>query len=843
MAASAAQPRVVRRESRIIERPRLIKLLDETDARTILLLAPAGYGKTTLARQWAKTLNGAVWVTLTAEDRDIAAIATKIDQAAQTGEADVPSHVATYVRGHRNPQRRAPEIARVVAAELGRRRVQWVVIDDYHEIAAEPDAERFIEVMNQELDCRFLIASRLRPVWATARLAVYGDVVEVDRSELAMSREESTRVLGPHPEFQHVVAQANGWPAVIGLAASARGVRGVRIPDARVSSSLLHTYFTDELFRAAGEGMQRQLMRLALAPSLDRTTLDELFETDWHGLLEDAKELGFVNSIGGSDEIHPLVRDFLFEKLRATPESTSMVADAVRACTRRARWERAFELILKFERDDLVEETLVMAYMPLIRSGHTGTLAAFATQVRVSPAPPPPAVNLVEADIALADGAFELASRIAQRACARMGETHELASRAHAIIGESAFARAKLPEAEAAYRSAFEAAGTENDRVAALRGWAMSCLQAEVPVPLWVMETLEHRRGESAVDLVRFLTLELTQRHFTTGFADAQPLVDEGAAVLDQVDDPRARSSFANVTAYATSLGAHYAEASRWQAICDADIGAFDLDFARPHSLWNNAHLAIGVRKFGHAERILQKLEDAIQSHPTAYHVLNARILRGRLALQTRSAETAVAALPSIKRETVIPSIHGEYLATRALALGIAGRREEALDAADSSVEVTNATEVRVLQAAVRAIVSTKRDRSDFATRAWDLADELSAWDPLVASVRASRELADTLAGIESIRPALGSLYQRSNDLGLARRAGLRTRAVGDPATLLSPRELEVLGLMARGYRNHEIATALVLSLSTVKVHVRHIFEKLGVRTRSEAVSRLLTIS
>ena len=58
MAASAAQPKVVRREPRIIERPRLIKLLDETDARTILLLAPAGYGKTTLARQWARRSTG-----------------------------------------------------------------------------------------------------------------------------------------------------------------------------------------------------------------------------------------------------------------------------------------------------------------------------------------------------------------------------------------------------------------------------------------------------------------------------------------------------------------------------------------------------------------------------------------------------------------------------------------------------------------------------------------------------------------------------------------------------------------------------------------------------------------
>ena len=36
----------------IIERPRLTRLLDETSARVIMLVAPAGYGKTTLARQW-----------------------------------------------------------------------------------------------------------------------------------------------------------------------------------------------------------------------------------------------------------------------------------------------------------------------------------------------------------------------------------------------------------------------------------------------------------------------------------------------------------------------------------------------------------------------------------------------------------------------------------------------------------------------------------------------------------------------------------------------------------------------------------------------------------------------
>src|SRR5947208_12038543 len=38
----------------IIKRPRLTKLLDEAEARIILLVAPAGYGKTTLAREWLR---------------------------------------------------------------------------------------------------------------------------------------------------------------------------------------------------------------------------------------------------------------------------------------------------------------------------------------------------------------------------------------------------------------------------------------------------------------------------------------------------------------------------------------------------------------------------------------------------------------------------------------------------------------------------------------------------------------------------------------------------------------------------------------------------------------------
>jgi DNA-binding NarL/FixJ family response regulator len=52
----------------------------------------------------------------------------------------------------------------------------------------------------------------------------------------------------------------------------------------------------------------------------------------------------------------------------------------------------------------------------------------------------------------------------------------------------------------------------------------------------------------------------------------------------------------------------------------------------------------------------------------------------------------------------------------------------------------------------------------------------------------------------------------------------------------LTPRELEVLELIARGRSNSEIATQLVVSDATVKTHVAHIFSKLQLRDRAQAV-------
>ena len=62
-----------------------------------------------------------------------------------------------------------------------------------------------------------------------------------------------------------------------------------------------------------------------------------------------------------------------------------------------------------------------------------------------------------------------------------------------------------------------------------------------------------------------------------------------------------------------------------------------------------------------------------------------------------------------------------------------------------------------------------------------------------------------------------------------------------DEATHLSAREEEVLVLLSRGYSNKEIAEGLGLSVDTVRSHLKHIYEKMHVRSRTEAVARYVS--
>lgn len=63
-------------------------------------------------------------------------------------------------------------------------------------------------------------------------------------------------------------------------------------------------------------------------------------------------------------------------------------------------------------------------------------------------------------------------------------------------------------------------------------------------------------------------------------------------------------------------------------------------------------------------------------------------------------------------------------------------------------------------------------------------------------------------------------------------------RGANGASAALTPRELEVLRLVARGRSNHQIANTLWVSQDTVRFHLRNAYRKLGVHSREAAVER-----
>src|SRR5215831_4928886 len=179
---------------RIIERPRLIKLLEDSSARTILLIAPAGYGKTTLARQWAERQERVHWYTARAGSADVAQLAVDLAGILDGRHRKLATYVSQLVRARSSPAQQVEEIVEGFASAAQDATDISLFIDDYHLIAEEEVAEWFVRELQSRLGLNLVIASRSRPLWATARLQIYGELAEFGVEELALTNAEATEV-------------------------------------------------------------------------------------------------------------------------------------------------------------------------------------------------------------------------------------------------------------------------------------------------------------------------------------------------------------------------------------------------------------------------------------------------------------------------------------------------------------------------------------------------------------------------------------------------------------------------------------------------------------------------
>jgi DNA-binding NarL/FixJ family response regulator len=212
----------------------------------------------------------------------------------------------------------------------------------------------------------------------------------------------------------------------------------------------------------------------------------------------------------------------------------------------------------------------------------------------------------------------------------------------------------------------------------------------------------------------------------------------------------------------------------------------------------------------------------------------NARALQIRvLAQQGRHLDACAVELRSNKRQ--LRSLRGELFVSRALALACAGRVEEATACVHEVRGTTGAIETRVLSHAVEAIAAIRNGSEDALAHTELLLDETVASggiDLLATSYRASPELLAVLLGAISTRERTWKLLIRAGDAGVASAAGYSSPQQGDPLATLSKREREIYDLLCQGLSNKQIALCLFISEATVKAHVHHVYDKLGIRSR-----------
>ena len=177
----------------------------------------------------------------------------------------------------------------------------------------------------------------------------------------------------------------------------------------------------------------------------------------------------------------------------------------------------------------------------------------------------------------------------------------------------------------------------------------------------------------------------------------------------------------------------------------------------------------------------------------------------------------------------------GGHHALRALVLTALARFEEAEDQTYRALGRSQSRETRALLAATTAVRAAIQGETAVCVEAYERIVESGFTYVLPLAWRARFEVAKMLLESHQHRDSVLPLLLSANDVAIAKRSGISVPRAASRRLDLSAREQEVCELLAEGRTNQEIATMLYISLSTTKVHVKHILEKLGVRSRTEA--------
>ena len=330
-----------------VSRTALVNRLRSLAATPVVsIVAPAGYGKTTLCAQWARR-DGRPAAWLTVDDRDNDPAVFRRHLRAATDRVDGPL---------------------------------LLVVDDAHLLRSGDAADALVAVA-LEPGSTLVLAGRRAPNIPLARLRAAGSVAELDAADLAFSAREAALLLrsvglgGDSDQFAELRRRSEGWPA--GLALLARG--GDRfVADyfrAEVASSLTDS----ELVFA-----RRTAVLDRLSGPLCDAVLDEHVSSRRLRALEAAG--AFVVTVDGDGRwyrFHGLFRDFLLaqlegEELDAVPERHRRAADWFES---KGMYEPAVASAAAAGDSDRVASLVAAAAIPATNAGKFETVAGWFDQL------------------------------------------------------------------------------------------------------------------------------------------------------------------------------------------------------------------------------------------------------------------------------------------------------------------------------------------------------------------------------------------------------------------------------------------------------------------------------
>jgi len=216
---------------------------------------------------------------------------------------------------------------------------------------------------------------------------------------------------------------------------------------------------------------------------------------------------------------------------------------------------------------------------------------------------------------------------------------------------------------------------------------------------------------------------------------------------------------------------------------------------------------------------------------------VRATLQDARLRIALGDIDRAIVILLTNQSEAVPLALKGELAAYRGLVMAAAGQLESAEEAFHEAISFSRYVDATMVTDLGRSIVDLPRgkDGSEIAVLTLHSVIRTGHLDAVVTACRAYPGLARSGCNDPVLARLLTELFGWSRDVDLGRRAGLDMPRELRRSEGLSPREREVYELLSQGRTNREIARTLFISESTTKVHVRHIFEKLGVHSRAEA--------